>query len=104
MKLRTKLAGPLFDGIKGTMFLDIEESGTDITFVFDVGNSGWVGLTLREGGDRGDLNAYKSANSTDTIKRVNLAEALTIIRAGVSLEGKFNHDHCESGKTEEATA
>jgi hypothetical protein len=100
MKLQTKLKGPLFEGIDGVMFLTIEETGPALQFIFDVEPKWWVGFSLKET-DRGKLRAYTNRGDvTDIVNDVSLAEALGILKAGIS-DGKFNQNFCEAGVTEE---
>lgn len=100
MKLQTKLEGPLFEGINGVMFLNIEEDGPGLQFIFDVGPKWWVSFSLKET-NKGRLRAYTNAGDvTDRIDDVSLAEALGILKAGLS-NGKFNQNFCEAGVTEE---
>lgn len=103
MKLHTVLGGcPAFDGIKGSMVVNIEENGPSVTFVFNDRETLWSGLSIKDN-DRGDLRAYKVADVTDIRKNVSIPEALIIVRAGLSEKGKFLEVHCDAGKVTEVT-
>lgn len=100
MKLQTKLKGPLFEGINGVMFLNIEEDGPGLQFIFEMETAGWVGFSLKDT-DKGNLRAYTNRGDvTDMVSNVSLAEALAILKVGLS-NGKFNQNFCEAGVTEE---
>lgn len=92
MKLRTDLHGPLFDGLKVSMFLTLENDGPLVTFVFDLGDDTWAGLTLKNQ-DRGHLLGYRISNVIDRKQNVNLAEAIAIVKGGLYQSGKFKETY-----------